>query len=456
MSYQSTTGRVAWDPRYPMFEGKPIVAERFTRTDEKWSYRPKKPGFRKAMQSGKIVVNELKVGTVTAPEPDKQAVATLGFRVDSTGVIAAVDQYDLWVAGTGFSLDGINNLSFPPPIENYDALVAEALAASNAGEIDFLTTLAEAGESVAMLVQAYRTLKNPMKHFASLRRAFSSRPLPALTPRLKHLRENNIKKFMIEYKKVMEKQARRQARNPRKQYSYNPLETLNEVTNAVATLHLTWRYGIMPNVYLFESAVKLAKKEMTPVFRTRVRKVQVKELDSSNPITCASQSQASPVTWHTIGQYTQVGRDLLKVTVISNFVYKNPNERLLRHEFDFNVLKTLWEVTPLSFTIDWIVNIGDWLGSFFPPSGLHERSVMLSRKYDVVCTSAIAQASWVYPLGTQNTHIINISPCEWSTTIDAASRSDISAYLPSIELRPEINFVRAADAAALFKLIVLK
>jgi len=457
MSYTQVTGRVAFSSKYPQFAGKPQVVTRFTRTDEKWTIQPSRPGYKKAIAAGKIVINNQNVGSVVNPEPQMQASATLGFKVNSDGVIAATDGFDLWDT-TAFRISGLDSLQKwrgPLPERKYDALLAEALAASNAGEIDFLTTLAEAGESIEMLITAYKTVKNPMKHFASLRRQFSSMPLPAMTPRLVRLRENNIKKFLIEYERRLIKQKQRWDAKKLK-YPYDPRKTLNEVLNAAAALNLTWRYGVMPNVYLFESAVKLAKTDLRPIFRTRVNKREVREISVSDPILVGSLSQSPSAVMHNCGSCVQAGTDLLKVCVISNFAYSNPNERLMRHEFDFNILKTAWELFPLSFVVDWFVNIGDWLGSFFPPSGLHERGVMLSRKYDVSTTALIADQVWDYPFGSQNTHVVTIGRAEWFQHYSCATREDISSSFPSIQLRPQMNFARAADAASLFKLLVLK
>lgn len=127
----------------------------------------------------------------------------------------------------------------------------------------------------------------------------------------------------------------------------------------VASVWMGYRYGIQPIVYSINDALDYLERQ--GVFRT-VRQ--------------GLNQTFSIVTPH--GPVTFSGRDRYwgKAKI-------DPTQNLA--DLKFNLLSTAWELVPLSFVVDWVLNVGDFLSALTGPSGATEVKHSYSRR----CTGII-------------------------------------------------------------------
>lgn len=121
----------------------------------------------------------------------------------------------------------------------------------------------------------------------------------------------------------------------------------------ISTLHkdflsewMQYRYGIMPLVYTIKDVLEILDG-MKYEFRTDKDKGRVilPAWPSALPNEdCLIQAISGDVTIRAVGKSS----------------YLNPNLRL-SDQLTINPFYTAWELIPLSFVIDWFVNVGDWL-----------------------------------------------------------------------------------------------
>jgi len=164
--------------------------------------------------------------------------------------------------------------------------------------------LGELGQTVNMLIEILDAVKHPIK---SYRRAYDLL--------VKELKRRGI-----------------------------PLGSL-KATKMLGDLWLQYRYGIMPLMYSARDIIKLLEKN--PTFVTKRHKVSVPIQDLDRP--------DDPVYFY----QTLEGTLEYKITVKGGWKLGSNSDRI-----DINPITTAWALTPLSFVVDWFVNIGDWLGAY--------------------------------------------------------------------------------------------
>lgn len=124
------------------------------------------------------------------------------------------------------------------------------------------------------------------------------------------------------------------------------VKNAEEQVTRLAELWMSFRYGIMPIVYSVNDAVSIL--EQKGVFRT-VRQ----HIPSSLVVSIRGIDTVIPLTERYWGK--------ARVDMDSNLA-----------DLQLNLLATAWELVPLSFVMDWVVNTGDFLTSLFPPSAAQE------------------------------------------------------------------------------------
>ena len=115
-----------------------------------------------------------------------------------------------------------------------------------------------------------------------------------------------------------------------RQKSRQILRNIHEANEAIAASWLTYRYGIMPNVYLIEDALKALDADKTLFLRDRSRRLsQVPFLERPN--------WGSP-----------------EVEVTDRVLVKSrlENDSKVGSQLSASLTKTAWELIPLSFVID--------------------------------------------------------------------------------------------------------
>lgn len=190
-------------------------------------------------------------------------------------------------------------------------MVTETLADHNDRVIDLLTTMAEMPETIEMI---YNAIKECLRLYVACRK-----------------KEFRLQNKVAEWKNaITSDRARRQA-----------YRNITELNAAIADVWLTYRYGIMPNVYLIEDALKVLNAPKTMFLRDRSRKVLPIQLPSREG-------------W-TQKEVNITHRCMIKSRLL--------NDAKVDAYMSANVFKTAWELIPLSFVIDWFINVGDMLSA---------------------------------------------------------------------------------------------
>lgn len=124
-----------------------------------------------------------------------------------------------------------------------------------------------------------------------------------------------------------------------------------ELIDEIASLWMQYRYAASPLVYSLEDGLKLLNTKTVEYQSTR------KRVDEDFTIT--------------FGEYTFSG------TIEARVFGKMRIDALARTaNLGLNPIKTLWELTPLSFVLDWVLPIGEMLGALVAPT--HEKETALT------------------------------------------------------------------------------
>lgn len=192
-----------------------------------------------------------------------------------------------------------------------EPLVVECLADANSSTIEMLSTLAEVPKTVQQALDGIRTIVSMYK-------------------------EARKKAFRIYNKGGAGSKANTAWRNS------------IECANAIVDVWMTWRFGIRPNVYLLEDCIDILYSDKKDFIRTR--KFVQKDFTVPSP-------GLSPVTTADVP---------IKLRCMIKRLYDiSRPEALLMQRLTFNGAIALYELTPLSWALDYFVNLGDILASKF-------------------------------------------------------------------------------------------
>lgn len=221
----------------------------------------------------------------------------------------------------------LNNELIAKPINS--GLVTSAAAELNSEAWDILTELAELPETLGMV---YGGCKAILNMYSDLRR----NPLGLL---------------------AQATEARLRKRSPAAYARYTARRTAKEV-DAAAQVWMTYRYGIMPIVYSIGDALDFLTSK--GFFRT-IRKRE----DDTVTVKVGSSTHTLSIQERCWGK---MAIDLTKDSW-TNGLSTAP-------------IVTAWELLPLSFVVDWALNVGDLLAALVPPSEAKEIRYQYSRKVD--------------------------------------------------------------------------
>ena len=225
-------------------------------------------------------------------------------------------------------------------------LVTATTAEANRRTVDMLTALAELPESIKsikdLILDLIRFYKDARKgHFRWQNKAKRVQ------------REHEAKIYRINFKS---NQAYLAARNDRarriiehkrqqdvSQARRDLALTLKEIADAVTQVWLTFRYAIMPNVFLIEDIVKsMGEGESEYIRYAQKRELTIFPFEMEG--------------------FTRTGE--IPVTVRC-FIKRQFNAvELANAPYSWNFAVSLWELLPLSFVLDWIINLGDVIAAF--------------------------------------------------------------------------------------------
>lgn len=226
-------------------------------------------------------------------------------------------------------------------------VVTATLAEANSRTVDMLTALAEGPETVMSIKTAVMEV---IRLFKDARKGH----LRIINSAKRVQREHEARVYRINFASRQEWLAARNAKTRRtiehkrqqavKQARRDLSLAIKEFTDAVTQVWLTFRYGIMPNVYLVEGLIEAQSKPLEQF----VRFGQARNIEIDPP---------SMPGWETTGKISGKLRCFDK--------RKFNLDAMASKEYSWNVAVTLWELVPLSFVIDWFVNVGDVLSVLF-------------------------------------------------------------------------------------------
>lgn len=400
-----------------------------------WKEGVKHQNFDALVAAGHILVSNYEVGRILATSypssfsDRKTRVGSRGFYLEqflsvpgfqSSRFFITEDLFLLssgvrWVSGDYYRYD----VSYLPPLP-VDAsgiasslramrlekpIVAAALGDINKGTVDALTALAEMPETIRSCINGIRMVADLMsstkKREISLTKAFDRRK--------DNLRQAYLRDVeMIRHKKWIKPHLMSRALNRRRRtYNKAVKNSAIEFNSALADIWLNFRYNIMPNVYLIEDILETIQSSGIYV----------------------SSSEGEPFDFDlSLGSHI--------VTVQGNrrcrIKRRLKDSGNIKQTISANLIVTAWELVPLSFVVDWFINIGDVLSSIsFYASVLEEG------------------ATWAQRI-----------PCEIDTTNDSGQRVVVSGYsysrwvinpsdLTGICFQYKMNADRYTDALAL-------
>lgn len=180
--------------------------------------------------------------------------------------------------------------------------VRSAVVSSANSGFDVLTTFAEMPETIELILSALKAARHPLI---------------------------GMKEVWKEYKR----------RDPKQRGLKFHADLMNQ--------WMQYRYGIMPLVMSIEDAVKLLNSTVTE-FSTAREGDLTHDIESSYPL-------IQPKSFLYQKSYLDV-----KIRAVAKSKYDNANTFLI-DMLTFNPLQTAWELIPLSFVVDWFVNVGDML-----------------------------------------------------------------------------------------------
>lgn len=262
--------------------------------------------------------------------------------------------------------DFIDSLDYPDSIHQ---LVLSNTADANTGTVDVLTSLAELPETVASILSGFLAIKKIIldakaKKFSLLNKA--KRVRIEAEARIRRVEQESYQAYVRERnarrRRIIEKERKQKIR----QLQEDLKKSLLDITSAVAQVELTVRYGILPNVYTIEGLIQ-AFEEKDQIYKRwssfRVDTVRVPHVPGFTP------------SVDTI----EVG---IRAFIKRQFALLSNNMDVMKN-MSASLFVTAWELIPLSFVIDWFLNIGDILSTMLGSNlGGYKEAATISLKIE--------------------------------------------------------------------------
>lgn len=250
---------------------------------------------------------------------------------------------------------------------NRDELRTLAHAEANQREFDLLTAFGERGETIKLIKQLLEALRAP--------------------------RETGLK-FLARY---MSRPKGKAFRN----------QAISDLTQA----WLAYRYGFLPIVYSIEDAIKASVSAKSSVYQ-KVVKTDLQRTDpGGTPLKDDLINTRVSFGWHTVDMR-------LRRYVTESSALRYQLERIYsvadfeRKKLAINPALTMWELTPWSFVVDWLVQVGDFISALTPTCSSDSAATISHKR--------VLSETWVVDYVVQN-----IKP-------DGAGFSEIFLKAPSI------------------------
>lgn len=307
---------------------------------------------------------------------------------------------------------------------NVEALTTSVLAACNMRAVDALTALAEMPETVREVFHILKTIGSLLSDFKHHKERLVEDGARALQNirRASSIRISSLEMVLVNTSGSSRRAARERARinrqivNARRVLSRQLRGQSIRTVSAIASLWMTYRYSIMPNVYLIRDIGKALDR-----------------LDWTRVSEHSSVSQTDPIS--PLDGWTSSGTRLTRVTATCQISLTPGNSPLseLSRVASSNLLVTAWELVPLSFVADWAVNVGDWLSAMSPPSNQIDSGISVAERYSCLATYSNSTSGAVVTV-VRNTYSRTVIPRSFSGSLTANVNLNWKRLLDSLAL----------------------
>lgn len=279
-------------------------------------------------------------------------------------------------------------------------LITSALADYNGKYMDLLTTVAETGETVDMIAGCFvnisKLLRNVKRNHGKTWRAYT---------KAYHSAGRSYKQKLDRYH--LDEVAHRAALKKVRSKRYHNLAT----GATPAEWWLQFRYGVMPLILTIKDGIELFQAlDQSEFIDSRKKKVV---------------TRPSPLDQKAIEHVTER-------VLVRGKIHSDHKLGKLYDLVQFNPFVTAYELIPLSFVLDWFVNLGDAISAFNP----------------LISGSVKAQYSWKATCSYDSDSSFIEYECYKRKVIDDPLNS------VTIGIDPHLNSKRLADAVSLGRLLV--
>lgn len=277
----------------------------------------------------------------------------------------------------GFSVDPIIEYLNGIEIDDMETSITKVYADANKSTVDILTAALEAPETV-------KSIYNGLRLIVKMGKDASKRRFSLLNKAKRVKADYERKVFRLEfasrneYLKARNERSRRiianKLKRDKKQLKSDMERTSKQFIDEAASVWLNFRYNIGPTAFLIEDLTNALFEKDKVFFRERA--LVISELKA--PICVVAPPRPLMVE----------KRVCHKRRVLSKSVP-------LGQHLSASIFTTAWELIPLSFVIDWVINIGDFIASAAPASlskDWHEGTT-LSLKLDDTITYRLPNGS---------------------------------------------------------------
>lgn len=194
-----------------------------------------------------------------------------------------------------------------------------------------------------------------------------------------------------------------------------------QLANAVADLWMEFRYAVRPLIFDMKQAVEAARATIKRGSRQTARGWGS---SNSSSITVLDENNTSDSVCNTVLRRTET----ISVNYRAGVLYDIENDIngiLALWGFDQN-FETIWELTPMSFVVDWFFNVGDIIAAWSYNPNLRPLASWLTK--ELVATSTLDCAELI---NLNNHCIVDATPPSFLQAGTRTEKSLISERLPN-------------------------
>lgn len=217
--------------------------------------------------------------------------------------------------------------------------------------------------------------------------------------------------------------------------------------DTVSNLWLELRYALRPLVFEMQQAVT--------ALQTQVKKGSRQTARGYNRVQPVSTTYGTKTlgACHVDLRTTIVRRSNYRAGVLYT-IDENINGIMALWGID-QPLETVWELTPLSFILDWFFNVGDVISSWSYNAGLHPLTSFVTEHHEFICDVAVtgsvfrpAATGYVWTLN----EVLEKGSSQQIVTIKRRVPNPSRSYLPTCKIK--LDLAKITDLAAIGRTLI--